>query len=185
MTIPIYPIVTYPDPGLARPTKPVSAFDHALERIIKRMVPTMRHAEGVGLAANQVGLQLSLATVEHLPAGRQENRGTKKERVALHAIVNPVILDASDEREEMMEGCLSCPGIEVKVARSVTITVRYHSPNGTLVERTIDGFEARIYQHEIDHLHGLTILDRAHGQRALIDAYRANPGRFQRQNSES
>jgi len=180
MSIPLYPIVHFPHDVLATTTQPVTNFGKPLEKIIKRMIPTMRGAEGIGLAANQVGLSLQLAVIEYVPR-EQHKRGEKKlrsEHVPLHAIVNPSIMTYSDEEEEMTEGCLSCPGIEVKVWRSTSITVRYQQEDGESVEKVVTGFPARIYQHEIDHLNGLVILDRAHGQKAVIAAYRANPSEF-------
>jgi len=152
----------------------VTEFGKPLERIVQRMIPTMRDAVGIGLAANQVGLPLSLAVIEYEPKRTE----AQDERVPVHAIVNPVILTYGSELDQVEEGCLSCLGIEVPVQRSTSITVRYQSVDGAVHETEITGFAARIYQHEIDHLNGFTILDRAHGKRALVEAYRANPARF-------
>ena len=173
MSVPTYEIVLYGDPILAQPTNQVSQFGKPLERIVKRMIPTMRDAVGVGLAANQAGMPLRLAVIEYEP-----KRNEKAERIPVHAIVNPEILARGTEFDSVEEGCLSCPGIEVPVRRATSITVRYQSIDGEIHEETISGFGARIYQHEIDHLDGFTILDRANGQRALVEAYRANPARF-------
>lgn len=174
MPIPLYQIVRYPAPALANPTNPVITGGLGLERIVKRMVPTMRAVDGVGLASNQVGLSLSLATIEYRPRQQRD----APERVPLHVIVNPVILESSVEVSELQEGCLSCPGIELVVPRSTRIVVRFQNLTGQTVTETVSGFKARIYQHEIDHLNGQTILDQARGQRAIIAAYRAHPARF-------
>ncbi len=174
MAIKRYPIVRFPAASLAKTATPVVAFDKSLDRTIQRMIPTMREAIGIGLAANQVGLPLSLAVIEYKPA-KHDNLS---EAVPVLAIVNPVILAYCQELDEMKEGCLSCPGIEVAIRRSTSITVRYQTEQGEAVEQTISGFPARIYQHEIDHLNGKVILDRAHGQKALIAAYRADPEGF-------
>jgi peptide deformylase len=181
MSVPQYRILTYPNPLLAVPTARVTTFGPTLERIVKRMVPTMRAVDGVGLAGNQVELSLSLATVECRPRRVRD----EVERIPLHTLVNPVIVAASDDLDELKEGCLSCPGIEVLVLRSTQVTVRFQTPTGQLVTETVTGFKARIYQHEIDHLNGRTILDRASGQRALIAAYRANPTRFRPERDHS
>lgn len=175
MSVPVYTITKFPAEILAQPTSAVTDFGKPLERVIKRMVPTMHQADGVGLAGNQVGLALSVAVIEYQPRSKRD-RG---ERVALHTIVNPLILETSKETDDMTEGCLSCPGIEVVVTRPAGIVVAYQDETGVRIQRTVSGFEARIYQHEIDHLNGLTILDRAKtGQSAVVDAYRANPAAF-------
>ena len=174
MSAPTMDIVYYPADVLARNCEKVTEFGKPLEKLVRRMVPTMYEAIGVGLAANQVGLSKALAVIEYIPS-RDED---KDELVPLHAIVNPEILEYGPETDEMEEGCLSCPGIEVNIRRSTWIRVRAQSLDGETFEDTISGFAARIYQHEIDHLNGLLILDRAHGQKALLEAYRANPQSF-------
>ena len=176
MSIPPYPIIHYPAVVLTAPTQPVVHFDKPLERIVKRLVPTMRQADGVGLAAPQVGLSRSLAVIEYVPRADRTARSTKP--IPLHAIINPTILNYGGELDELAEGCLSCPDIELLVRRSTTIVVEFFSIDGKKTTKTVRGFAARIYQHEIDHLNGTLILDKAHGQRALIKAYRADPTRF-------
>ncbi len=179
MSIPLYPIVTYPAAILAQPAAPVTAFGRPLERIIKRMVPTMRRADGIGLATNQVGLPHSLAVIEYLP--RRDRRRRMTDALPLQTLVNPRILELGAEQDERSEGCLSCPGIELMIRRPTRIVVEFQTPDGKLTTQSVTGFPARIYQHEIDHLQGTLILDRAQGQRALVEAYRSKPSEFVKQ----
>ena len=172
--VPTFDIIQYPASILMQPCKQVTTFDAALEQTIQRMRPTMHDAIGVGLASTQINSPYSFAVIEFRP-GKNDD---PDEIVPFHAIINPKILEYGDEQDEMEEGCLSCPGIEVKIRRATTIRVRAQDIDGREYEQTIDGFAARIYQHEIDHLNGLLILDRAHGQKALLEAYRANPKTF-------
>lgn len=174
MSVPLYPIVAYPANILRHTADPVVHFDAALKRIVKRMIPTMREAIGIGLAANQVGLPIALAVIEYKPVKNDR----LSQPVPVHAIVNPKIVSMSDETDQLEEGCLSCPGIELPIRRSTSIVVEFQTIDGERVTKTVIGFPARIYQHEIDHLNGTTILDRAEGHTALLEAYRANPAKF-------
>ena len=139
-------IRTFGDPVLKSRATPVKVFDESLERLAEDMMKVMREAEGVGLAANQIGRlkRIFVASLED-----EE-----------YAIVNPVIEERSEASEKDIEGCLSIPEIRVEVERSCAVTVLGKDPSGTPVRVEAEGVLARIFQHEIDHLDGILILDR-------------------------
>lgn len=139
-------IRTFGDPVLKSVATPVESFDEALPRLAAEMLASMREHEGVGLAATQVG-RLKRIFV----AGLEEDE---------YAIVNPVVESRSETTETDTEGCLSLPGVQVEVERSVAVSVSGYDPEGSPVRVEAEGLLARIIQHEIDHLDGITILDR-------------------------
>lgn len=141
-------IICWPDPRLTKMSKPVENFDGELRALAERMLVLMREARGVGLAAPQVGVNLRLFVMN--PTHNAED-----DRV----YVNPVLLDAEGEQESE-EGCLSLPGINVKVLRSNRICLAGYDLEGRPIEQAETGYLARIWQHEVDHLNGTLLLDR-------------------------
>jgi peptide deformylase len=141
-------IIFYPDPRLRKSSDPVTTFDPSLKELAGQMLELMRSARGVGLAAPQVGRNICLFVMN--PTGEEGDD---------HVYVNPVLSDAEGE-EEGEEGCLSLPGINAKVWRSKALRMRAQDLDGNPVEETADGYIARIWQHEIDHLNGTMIIDR-------------------------
>ena len=139
-------VKTFGDPVLKTRASRVKEFDEALLRLTEEMLVTMREREGVGLAANQVG---RLRRV--LVAGIEEDE---------YVLINPVIEARSDETEVLAEGCLSIPGIQVDVERPVAVTVSGQDAAGEELRFEAEGLLARVFQHEIDHLDGVLILDR-------------------------
>lgn len=139
-------IRTFGDPVLKSAATPVESFDDSLSRLAADMLASMREHEGVGLAATQVG-RLKRIFVAALEDDE-------------YAIVNPVIESRSDETETDTEGCLSLPGVQVEVERPVSVVVSGYDPRGNPVSVQASELLARIIQHEIDHLDGITILDR-------------------------
>jgi peptide deformylase len=137
----------YPDPALRMKAKEVTEFDDFLMQLVERMINLMVDAQGVGLAATQVGILQRVFVFE------LEGEGTK-------AVVNPRLLDASTETETDEEGCLSLEGIRVPVARSTKVTVAGVDPGGEEVSYELEGLGARVVQHETDHLDGVLIIDR-------------------------
>jgi peptide deformylase len=135
------------DPVLRERAREVTSFDRALRKLAKRMVRVMRDAPGVGLAAPQVGVLQRLLVYE-VDEGEPQ------------ALVNPEIVAASDETETGEEGCLSVPEGRVPVERAVRITVRARDVYGEPVEFEAEALEARVIQHEYDHLEGILIVDR-------------------------
>lgn len=112
------------------------------------MFETMYNADGVGLAAPQVGLSLRLLVIDADVMGDDfpECKGFKR------AMINPVFLEKSEEEVSMEEGCLSLPGVHEKVARSVKVRVKYLDEDLKEHEETVEGFAARVVQHECEHL---------------------------------
>ena len=139
----------YGDPVLKSRATPVDRFDDALRNQVARMGGIMSDALGVGLAAPQLGVSQRLLVYRVGPDA------------PLIALVNPALEWASDEEEVMEEGCLSLPSVHVDVERPVHVRVRGRDEEGD--ERLVEasGLEARVIQHEIDHLDGVLILDRA------------------------
>jgi peptide deformylase len=139
-------VKTFGNPVLKTRAARVKEFDEALLRLTEEMLVTMREREGVGLAANQVG---RLRRV--LVAGIEKDE---------YVLINPVIEARSDETEVLPEGCLSIPGILVDVERPVAVTVSGQDEAGEEIRFEAEGLLARVFQHEIDHLDGVLILDR-------------------------
>jgi peptide deformylase len=138
----------YGDPVLRLAAREVETFDDDLARLIARMKRLMADANGVGLAANQLGV-LRRAIVF--------SRSPDEEPIAL---VNPSIVGRSAETETDDEGCLSLQGVTCPVARSVAVTVEGRDADGQEVRIELEELAGRVVQHEIDHLDGVLILDR-------------------------
>ncbi|HEY2548383.1 MAG TPA: peptide deformylase [Candidatus Acidoferrum sp.] len=144
----IYPIVKYGDPILEKPTVPVKKFDAELEQLVEDMFASMYAAQGVGLAAPQIGLNLRLSVID-VTVGKNPE--------AKIVIANPEIIHAEGEvREE--EGCLSIPGFRGYVMRPQFVTVRAQNAKGELFEIRGENLLARAFCHEIDHLNGILFL---------------------------
>jgi peptide deformylase len=137
----------YPDPVLRMEARPVEKFDDDLRRLTERMRELMKDANGVGLAATQVGVLRRVFVF--VPS---------EDEVAV--LVNPQLVNKSDEVSTDDEGCLSMQGITVPVERPVTVRLEGRDETGAEVALDLDGMAARIAQHEYDHLDGVLILDR-------------------------
>jgi len=136
------------DPVLRSRALTIERFDDGLRDEIRRMGQLMHDALGIGLAATQVGV------MHRVLVYRVETEA------AVAALVNPVLEWASDEREPLEEGCLSLPGVLVDVDRPVHVRVRAQDERGEDIVVEASGLEARVIQHEMDHLDGVLILDR-------------------------
>lgn len=152
-------IVTLPNEVLRKKTRPVTKFDDDLQTLIDNMIETMRHAHGVGLAAPQVGIPLRLAVVETLPDTDEEGNDIEGTR-DLYVIVNPEIVWTSREMVSGIEGCLSIPGYLGEVYRYTEIRVRAQDRHGKKIRLRLKDWDARIFQHEIDHLDGVLYIDK-------------------------
>lgn len=161
------PIIEYPNDILTTPTEKVRMISPELMSLIDQMVATMRSVDGLGLAAPQVGHNLRLTVIEYRP--RKGERA--HDAIPLLVLINPKIISKSDEQDVVEEGCLSLPGIEVEVPRSIRIKVRAQSPDGETVQFRATGLLARIIQHELDHLDGKLIIDRAANREAALKQY--------------
>ncbi len=149
----IRPIVTFPHPVLKQQCAAVEQFDDELATLLDDMRQTMDDADGLGLAANQVGVSLRVFTMT-LPESDAEDAP-----MTHYELVNPEIVRRSGEIR-FEEGCLSFPGISETVVRAATIQMRYQDRAGAVVEQTFEGVGAVCAQHELDHLNGVTFLDR-------------------------
>ena len=141
-------IINYPDPRLKKSSADVARFDESLRSLSARMLELMRDAKGVGLAAPQVGMNIKLFVMNH--SGEPGD-----DRV----YVNPklILLDGEEIAEE---GCLSLPEIRIDVIRADQVHIEAQDVEGTAVSLDRDGFEARVWQHEFDHLLGILLTDR-------------------------
>ncbi len=149
-------IVFLPDPVLRRKAHKVTQFDNDLQVLIDDMVETVRDAPGVGLAAPQVGVSQRVIVVEYAENDEEEDSPKK-----LYVAVNPEIIQPSEETELGIEGCLSVPGLVGEVDRHTAITIKAQNRRGQPLKIKANGWLARIFQHEIDHLDGIIYTDRA------------------------
>ncbi len=155
-------IVTLPDPVLRRKARPVAKFDKNLQTLIDDMIDTMRAAPGVGLAAPQVGVSERVIVVEYAePEATEEGQEPKEVEPKLYVMVNPEIVKASPETEVGIEGCLSIPGLVGEVERTYEVRLKGFSRRGQPMKLKAEGWLARIFQHEIDHINGVVFTDRA------------------------
>ena len=138
------------DPVLRRPADPVPAVDDDVRALVEDLMQTMYEADGVGLAAPQVGVSLRVIVVD-----TREEEGAD----AL-ALINPRIAESSEDTEKAEEGCLSVPGVADIVERPVRVVVEALDSSGAPVRVAADGLRARALQHEVDHLDGVLFLDR-------------------------
>ncbi len=156
-------IITLPHPTLRRKAKPVTKFDKELQTLIDDMIETMREAPGVGLAAPQVNISQQLAVVEYAEDedDEEENENAEPKPKKLFVLINPEIIKASEEKVNGVEGCLSIPNLIGEVERHESIQVKALNRHGKPVKIKVDGWMARIFQHEIDHLNGVLFTDHA------------------------
>ncbi|MCR4310918.1 MAG: peptide deformylase [Deltaproteobacteria bacterium] len=143
-------ILVYPDPFLARKAVSVAAVDYRIRALIRDMFETMYAAEGVGLAATQVGVGKRVIVLDVSPVD---------ETIAPVAVVNPEIV-SRDGSVTGVEGCLSVPGVQGEVCRAETVEVRGMDEQGKPLRIRATGILSRALQHEIDHLDGVLFIDR-------------------------
>ncbi|HEY5901173.1 MAG TPA: peptide deformylase [Anaerolineales bacterium] len=159
--MPTRTIITLPDPVLRRKARPISRFDGDLQALIDDMIETMREAPGVGLAAPQVNVSERLIVVEYGEEEEDENGVVTEKPKKLFVMLNPEIVKTSEETETGVEGCLSIPGIVGEVERFSQIQIKGLNRRGQPMKVKAEGWLARIFQHEIDHLNGVLFPDRA------------------------
>ncbi len=152
----ILPIYTYGQGVLKKETEEINQNYEGLDQLIKDMFETLRQAEGVGLAAPQVGLPIRLAVVDLdvMSDDSPEYKGYFK------TYINPYIEETDGEMVPYEEGCLSFPGIHEKVNRPSRVRVSWLDENFEEHDEWFEGFPARVLQHEIDHLDGKCFIDR-------------------------
>lgn len=150
----IRPVVTYGDPVLEQPAEPIEEITDEIRELVSDMLETMHFEDGIGLAANQVGEAKQVAVID-------TSGGEDPEAVIV--LINPVIEESSEETEPFNEGCLSFPDIRFDVVRPAAVKVRALNLEGEEQEYDVDGILARVFQHEIDHLHGVLFIDYLRG----------------------
>jgi peptide deformylase len=157
----------YPDPVLRMRANEVEEGDDSLQTLTERMTRLMQEARGVGLAAPQIGVLRRVLVYQ-----------TSDENPVV-ALVNPQVLELGEERETSEEGCLSLgsASVVVPVERALTLTVEGTSPAGDPLRIEAEGLEARVIQHELDHLDGVLIVDRTtpEGRREALAQLRPQP----------
>lgn len=151
----ILPIVSYGDPVLRKKATKVDRNHPGLNELINNMFETMYNAEGVGLAAPQIGQSLRLFIVDATPLKSEDKRldGFKK------VFINPVIIEEKGKEWLFEEGCLSFPSIRENILRKSGIAIKYYDENFMFKENKYDGLAARIIMHEYDHIEGVVFTD--------------------------
>jgi len=140
----IYPIVKYGDPVLETPAAAVTEFDDKLKKLVDDMFESMYEAQGVGLAAPQIGISLRLSVID---------TSFKEDPEARLVLANPQIIKV-EGKQPGGEGCLSIPDFRENLTRGKTVTIRAQDVHGNWYEKTGEDLLARAFQHEIDHLNG-------------------------------
>lgn len=150
----VLPIYNCFHPILREKTKKVEEFDENLQRIIQDMFDSMYNADGIGLAANQVGLDISIFVIDE---GAKDEENPSGNPIV---VINPEIISFSDKIVSFQEGCLSIPKVFESVDRPAEIEVLFYDEKGREHRVVFDKFPARIFQHELDHLNGVLFFDR-------------------------
>ena len=150
-------ILIYGDDRLQTQSEPLDERPADLSQIIHDMAETMYAANGVGLAATQVGISKRFFVLD---VDQTRDDDHKKKTRRLRVFINPEILWFSDADAPYTEGCLSVPGVEAEVYRSARLRVRYRDENWQEHDEEVDGMLARVIQHEVDHLDGILFVDR-------------------------
>ena len=153
-------IVTLPDPVLRRKARAVTTFDKKLQTVIDDMIETMREAPGVGLAAPQIGISERLIVVEYYE-NEQAEEAEEEAKKKVWVMLNPEIVKASEEKVMGVEGCLSVPNLVGEVERHEAVQIKGLNRRGQPMRVKAQGWLARIFQHEIDHINGIVFTDLA------------------------
>ncbi len=150
------PIIAYGDPVLKKKASEVDKNQSGIRELIENMFETMYKAEGVGLAAPQVGQSLRIFVVDTTPFKKDDEKldGFKK------VFINPEIIESTGKEILFNEGCLSFPNIREDIWRKPEVFIRYYDEDFNLHEEKYDGIAARILQHEYDHIEGIVFIDR-------------------------
>ncbi|MBK9271556.1 MAG: peptide deformylase [Saprospiraceae bacterium] len=152
----ILPIYLYGQSVLKERAKEISSDHHGLPQLIQDMWDTMYHATGVGLAAPQIGQSLRIFVVDTLPYYEDENESIGLKKV----FINPTILEETGDEWAFEEGCLSIPKITADVRRQTSVKLRYQDENFNWHEELFDGMNARVIQHEYDHIDGVLFIEK-------------------------
>ena len=152
----IQPIYLYGSEVLRRKAEPVDLSDkEGIKNLVQDLKDTLKHADGCGLAAPQIGVSRQVVIVD----GSELTETYDYLKDFRRTLINPVITEVSDKQCEYNEGCLSIPGVYADVRRPATVTVEYYDENLQKVTETFDKFAARMVQHELSHLEGDVFTD--------------------------
>jgi len=154
----VYPIVLYGDPVLRQRSREIQPGTD-VSVLVNDMFETMHAAQGIGLAAPQIGKSVRLFVVDGTTLGKDEEEAEPGMEKFKKVFINPVMLEELGTPWEFEEGCLSIPTIREKVARKDTVNIRYYDEQWNLKEEQYNGMKARIIQHEYDHLEGKLFID--------------------------
>lgn len=157
----ILPIVAYGDPVLKKVAEEIDKDYPGLQQLIADMFETMYNANGVGLAAPQIGKSIRLFVVDASPFAEDDEDGENEHLKDFKKVfINPIIEDETGEEWGFNEGCLSIPGIREEVFREENIKISYYDENFNFFEEEYNGFAARVIQHEYDHIEGVLFTDK-------------------------
>ncbi len=159
----ILPIVAYGDPVLRKVGKGISKDYPKLDELIMNMRETMKNAQGVGLAAPQIGKDIRLFLIDASPFSENEELGEEERNFLKNfnkTFINAQIIEEEGEEWAFNEGCLSIPNINEDVFRNETIHIEYFDENFEKKKETLSGLAARIFQHEYDHIEGILFTDK-------------------------
>lgn len=166
----ILPIYLYGQPVLRKVAEDITPDYPQLKELIDNMFETMHQAEGIGLAAPQIGLAIRLVVVD-LDVLSDDYPEYKEFR---RVYINAHVIESGDDTDSVEEGCLSLPGIHEKVTRPTRIHVKYFDENFVEHDEWVDGFLARVMQHEFDHLEGKVFSDHLSALRRQMNKNRLN-----------
>ena len=153
----IYPIYVYGMPVLRKRTQDINEHYENLDQLIRDMYETMYAAEGVGLAAPQIGLSIRLLVIDTAAFEEEDDPSLKDFK---KVFINPKIIEETGEEWITSEGCLSIPTIREEVSRKPVIRIQYYNEHFEFFDEQYDGAKARVIQHEMDHLNGVMFTDR-------------------------
>jgi peptide deformylase len=173
-------IIYYPDDVLRQETRPVDEVDDEVRALVDDMIETMYDAQGIGLAAPQIGVLDRITVID-------TRSGAEDEEPDLHVLINPEIVWTSEETGTYDEGCLSIPGVYEEVERPERVRVRALDRDGEPYEIEADGLLSVCIQHEVDHLDGVLFLDHISGlkRRMLMKKYKKILAKIQREEREA
>ena len=152
-------ILTYPNSLLLRISERIEKFDENLISLSRDLIDTMYEADGVGLAAPQLGVNKRIFVMDC--SGENEDKDCK-------IVINPEIEHESDELGSYKEGCLSIPGVTEEISRPKIIKVVYQDLNGDLQQHSYDGLWSTCFQHELDHLNGKLLIDHLRPMKKIL-----------------
>ena len=156
----ILPIVAYGDPVLHKVAKEIDQNYPGLDALIENMYETMYNAQGVGLAAPQIGRGIRIFVIDASPFAEEDSDDFELLSGLKKTFINPIIIEEDGEEWGMEEGCLSIPDVRETVFRQEKVVIEYYTEDWVLVEETYTGLAARVIQHEYDHIEGVLFTEK-------------------------